>query len=256
MTSTDLLVQVEAYVGLRKALGYTVRSDEKLLKDFVAFLESRHIHGPIHAQLAVDWACLPAPGRGPSGQATRLKVVRGFLAHLRATWPETEVPGPSSLAPIRRPTPYLYTEHEITALLQAAAELGPRDSLRSSTYAILIGLLASTGVRIGEALRLQVEDVRLDGAPPYLHIVAGKFRKSRLVPLHLTTVKKLTAYARERERQHYDALSDAFFVSESGGPLTYHTCRATFATLLCRAGICQPPRGGRPASIAFAIPSR
>jgi integrase/recombinase XerD len=246
MTTTELLLHVEAYVGLRKALGYTARSDGKLLKDFVAFRESRHVHGPIHAQLAVDWACLPAPGRGPSGQANRLKVVRGFLAHLRATWPETEVPDFGSLPPIRRPTPYLYTDRELTALLQAAAELGPRDSLRPSTYATLIGLLASTGVRIGEALRLLVKDVRLDGAPPHLHIVAGKFRKSRLVPLHPTTVEKLTVYARERERQHYDALSDAFFVSESGGPLAYHTCRATFAKLLCRAEICQPSRGGRP----------
>lgn len=237
MTTTELLLHVEAYVGLRKALGYTVRSDDKLLKDFVAFLESRHIHGPIHAQLAVEWACLPAPGCGPSGQATRLKVVRGFLAHLRTTWPETEVPGPGSLAPIRRPTPYLYTEHEITTLLQAAAELGPQNSLRPYTYATLIGLLASTGVRIGEALRLQVEEVRLDGIPPYLYIVEGKFRKSRFVPLHPTTVEKLTAYVRERERQHYDARSEAFFVSESGEPLAYETCRETFAKLLCRAGI-------------------
>ena len=246
MTSAALLRHVEAYVGLRKALGYTVRSDDKLLKDFVAFLASRHVHGPIHAQHAVDWACLPAPGRGPSGQANRLKVVRGFLAHLRATWPETEVPGPGSLAPIRRPTPYLYTEHELTALLQAAAELGPRDSLRPCTYATLIGLLASTGVRIGEALRLQVKEVRLDSVPSYLHIVEGKFRKSRFVPLHPTTVEKLAAYTRERERQHYDALSDAFFVSESGGALAYPTCRATFAKLLCRVGIDQPARGGRP----------
>jgi len=246
MTTTELLVHVEAYVGLRKVLGYTVRSDEKLLKDFVAFLASRHIHGPIHAQVAVEWACLPAPRRGPSGQATRLKVVRGFLAHLRATWPETEVPGPGSLAPIRRPTPYLYTDREITALLEAAAALGPRDSLRPHTYSTLIGLLVSTGVRIGEALQLQVGAVRLEDSPPSLHIVEGKFRKSRFVPLHPTTVEKLTGYARERQRQHYDALSDAFFVSESGGPLAYETCRETFAKLLCRAGICQPPRGGRP----------
>jgi len=153
MTTPDLLLHVEAYVGLRKALGYAVRSDEKLLKEFVTFLEFRQIHGPIRAQLAIDWACLPAPGRGPSGQASRLKIVRGFLSHLRATWPETEVPGPGSLAPIRRPSPYLYTTREIAALLQAAAELGPRNSLRPYTYVTVIGLLASTGVRIGEALR-------------------------------------------------------------------------------------------------------
>ena len=142
--------------------------------------------------------------------------------------------------------PYFYTEREITTLLQAAATLGPCDSLRPYTYATSIGLLVSTGLRIGEALRLQVNDVRLDAAPPHLHIVEGKFRKSRFVPLHPTTAEKMTAYARERERQHYDALSDPFFVSGSGGLLAYPAGRATFATLLARAGIRQRASGGRP----------
>jgi integrase/recombinase XerD len=130
--------------------------------------------------------------------------------------------------------------------LQAAAELGPRNSLRPYTYVTVIGLLASTGVRIGEALRLQLKDVRLAATPPHLHLVEGKFRKSRLVPLHPTTVEKLTTYARERERLHYDALSGAFFVAESGRPLAYDACRETFATLLARTGIHRPARGGRP----------
>jgi len=81
MNVIDLLLQVECYVGLRKAIGYTVRSEEKLLKDFVAFLIPGTTHGPIRAQTAVDWACTPSPGRGPAGQASRLKVVRGFLSH-------------------------------------------------------------------------------------------------------------------------------------------------------------------------------
>jgi integrase/recombinase XerD len=105
----DLLLQVECYVGLRKAIGYSVHSEEKLLKDFVASLFSGTVCGPIRAQTAVDWACTPSPGRGLAGQSSRLKVVRGFLSHLRATLPETEVPGPGILAPIRRPMPYLYS---------------------------------------------------------------------------------------------------------------------------------------------------
>jgi len=104
----------------------------------------------------------------------------------------------------------------------------------------------STGLRIGEALQLKVNAVRLESTPPHLHVVEGKFRKSRFVPLHPTTAAKLKAYAHERERQHYDALSDSFFVSESGEPLAYHTCRATFATLLTRAGIRPLARRGRP----------
>ena len=231
MNVNDLLLQVECYVGLRQAIGYTVHSEEKLLKDFVAFLVSGNAHGPIRAQTAVDWACTPSPGRGPAGQASRLKVVRGFLSHLRATLPETEVPGPGILAPIRRPTPYLYSASEIEALMNEASRLGPKDSLRPHTYRTLIGLLASSGLRVGEALRLKVVDVRLDAAPPHWHIMESKFRKSRFVPLHSTTAEKMDTYSKQRKLLLYDGLSDVFFVSEKGGRLTYRACWETFAGL-------------------------
>lgn len=246
MNVKDLLLQVECYVGLRKAIGYTVHSEEKLLKDFVAFLVSGTVDGPIRAQTAVDWACTPSPGRGPSGQASRLKVVRGFLSHLRATMPETEVPGPGILSPIRRPTPYLYSASEIEMLLSEASRLGPKGSLRPHTYGTLIGLFASSGLRVGEALRLKVEDVRLIAVPPHLYLIEGKFRKSRLVPLHSTTVEKMDAYLNKRKLLFYDGLSEAFFVSEKGGHLTYNACWETFAGLLQRTGIRKQSIGGRP----------
>jgi integrase len=217
MKAADLFRQVESYLGFRRAIGYTIHSEEKLLKDFVRFLDAQNLHGVIRSQMAVDWACTPAPGRGPAGQGSRLKVVRGFLSYLRATWPEIEVPGPGVLAPIRRPMPHIYSAGEIDRLLNEASRLRPKDSLRPYTYGTLIGLLASSGLRVGEALRLKVEDVRLDVAPPYLRIVEGKFRKSRLVPLHGTTAEKMTAYIDTRKLLHYDALSDFFFVSEQGG---------------------------------------
>jgi integrase len=242
----DLLLQVECYVGLRKAIGYTVHSEEKLLKDFVAFLVSASVSGPILAQTAVDLACTPSPGRGLAGQTSRLKVVRGFLSHLRATLPETEVPGPGILAPIRRPTPYLYSASEIEALFSEAARLGPKDSLRPHTYCTLIGLLVSSGLRVGEALRLKVENVRMVAEPPHLHIVESKFRKSRFVPLHSTTMEKMDAYSNKRKRLLYGSLSDAFFVSTKGGHLTYNACRETFAGLIHRTGICKQANGGRP----------
>jgi integrase/recombinase XerD len=242
----DLFLLVECYVGLRRAIGYTVRYEEKLLKDFVQFLASQNISGPIRAQRAIDWACAPAPGRGLSGQASRLKVVRGFLSYLRATLPETETPGPGVLAPIRRPAPYLYSVGEIEALMHEALRLGPKNSLRPHVYCTLIGLLASCGLRVGETLRLNVEDVRLDAATPHLHIVEGKFRKSRLVPLHATTVEKLIAYAKQRKRLCCGALSEAFFISEQGGHLTYDACWDTFGGLLRRAGIRKDAGSGRP----------
>lgn len=246
MSTNHLVRCVECYVGIRRALGYGVRSEEKLLKDFVQFLNARDISGPIRAQMAIDWACTPSPGRGPAGQASRLKVVRGFLSYLRAAVPETEVPGPGVLAPIRRPTPYLYSPDEIAALLKAASQLGPKQTLRPHTYVTLIGLLASSGLRVGEALRLNIEQVRLEASPPHLHIIQTKFRKSRLVPLHPTTTEKMAFYASERKRLRYDALSDAFFVSEQGDHLNYRACRETFASLVRQAGIRQRPSGGPP----------
>jgi integrase/recombinase XerD len=233
----DLLLRVECYVGLRSAIGYTVRYEEKLLKNFVQFLASQNDCGPIRAQMAIDWACAPVPGRGLAGKAGRLKVVRGFLSHLRAALPETEVPGPGVLAPIRRPTPYLYSHGEIEALMQESLRLRPKDSLRPHVYCTLIGLLASSGLRVGEALQLNVNDVRLVSTTPHLQIVEGKFRKSRLVPLHATTAEKLAVYAKERKRLCGDALSDAFFMSEKGGYITYDACWDTFGGLLRRTGI-------------------
>ena len=246
MNCADLLLQVECYVGLRRALGYTIRSEEKLLKDFVRSLESRNAPAPIRAQMAVEWACAPAPGRGLAGQTSRLKVVRGFLSHLRAAVPETEVPGPGILAPIRRPMPYLYSASEIEALLAEASRLGPTNSLRPYTWTTLIGLLASSGLRIGEAIGLKMDDVRLAASQPHLCVVEGKFRKSRLVPLHPTCTEKMAAYVSQRENLGYDGLSDAFFVAEQGGHLTYRACWETFAGLIRRTGICKQTSGGRP----------
>lgn len=246
MNLPDLLLQVECYVGLRRAIGYTVRYEEKLLKDFVQFLASKDVGSPIRAQMAIDWACAPARGRGLAGKASRLKLVRGFLSHLRAALPETEVPGPGVLAPIRRPAPYLYSQREIEALMQEALRLGPEGSLRPHVYSTLIGLLVSSGLRVGEALRLNMEDVRLDVTTPHLHIVEGKFRKSRFVPLHATTAGKLAAYAKERKRLCCDSMSDAFFVSEKGGHLTYDACWDTFSGLLRGAGIRKDAGSRRP----------
>jgi hypothetical protein len=108
VSSKDLLFRVECYVGLRHALGYVVRSEEKLLKDFVRFIGAQAIAGPIRAQMALDWACTFSPGRGAAGQVNRLKVVRGFLSYLQTAIPETEIPALGLLGNIRRPKPYLY----------------------------------------------------------------------------------------------------------------------------------------------------
>jgi integrase/recombinase XerD len=235
MSIGDLQVRVECYVAVRKALGFACRSEEKLLKKFVQFLELNRVSGPIRAQTAIEWVCAPAHGLAPSGQTNRLRVVRGFLSHLQAFDFETEVP-----------SPYLYSPDEIAALMKEASRLGPYDSLRPHTYVALIGLLASSGLRVGEALRLKVGEVRLSCSHPHLLIVQTKFRKSRLVPLHPSCAKKIADYAGHRKRLGYDALSEAFFVSEWGDHLSYQTCHQTFSGLVHRAGICKRPGTGRP----------
>jgi integrase len=166
-----------------------------------------------------------------AGHARRLSIVRGFLTMARATDPCIAVPGSGLLRTGRRPTPHLFTPDEILALMNAACVLGPRDTLRPHTVATVIGLLASCGLRASEAIGLDVADVALDDASRRLRIRQTKFHKSRLVPLHPTTADALRTYAHRRHTLGYDGLCDAFFVSERGTRLTYHTLARTFVAL-------------------------
>ena len=156
---------LDTYLSVRAALGFQMRAERTLLRDFVHFLETHANAGPIRAQCAVDWACASSGQRGPGGTAQRLSMARGFLTYLRAILPDTEVPASGLVASFRRPKPYLLTPFQITALIQAAQQIGPRDSLRPHTFATVIGLLASTGLRIGETLRLTRADVHWKTSP-------------------------------------------------------------------------------------------
>jgi integrase/recombinase XerD len=111
--------------------------------------------------------------------------------------------------------------------------------------------LASTGLRVGEAIRLQIEHVQLDREPPQLHILATKFHKSRLVPLHPSTAERLRHYREQRARLHYDALSDAFFISEQGQSLQYLALHNWFARLCQRLALEPTERGRRPCLMSF-----
>jgi len=161
--------------------------------------------------------------------AYRLSAARGFLAHLRVAIPDTEVPEVGLLKKSPRRIPYLFSKDQILDLLKVASTLGPADSLRAHTYETILGLMASTGIRVGEAIHLKTEDVRLDSDPPRLEIRESKFRKSRLVPLHPTTADKLRNYARLRARMRYGSVHAAFFISERRKALCYETLRSWFA---------------------------
>jgi len=240
MTPGEIRARLERYLGLRRARGFAMRAEERLLRDCVGCVEARALPGPIRAQVALDWACATAGRWGPGGQARRLTVVRGFLVHLRALDPQGEVPGPGRLARAVRPQPHIYSKREIVALLGAACRLGPRGALRPHTLAPLIGLRVSSGLRASEALRLHLPDVDLAATPPRLPVRQTKFRKSRLVPLHPTTAAALRAYAGLRRRLGYDGRCDHCFVSERGGPLNYHGTARTFVALARHLGLRGP----------------
>jgi len=184
-------------------------------------------------------------------------MARRFLAYVKADLPETEIPERDLVASARRPIPFLFRPGQIYALMQAAQEAGPKGALRPYTLSTLIGLLASTGLRIGEAIRLTIADVHLESVPSFLHIRETKFHKSRLVPLHSSTADRLRNYIDMRTHLRYDAFSDALFVSEHGQALSHKALGQWFSNL-CRRLEIEPINGGRRPSLhalrhAFAI---
>ena len=245
MNADFLDSQLVAYLSLRQALGFQMQAERVLLPKFVAFAKTQDHAGPIRAQIALEWACQESIRRGPGGAARRLSIARGFLLYLQASAPDTEIPAPGLLPSPRRPKPFIFTPTQITALLADAQASRPRRSLRPHTLSCLLGLLASTGLRVGEAIRLQIDQVKLELDPPQLHILETKFRKSRLVPLHPSTAERLHHYHEQRAHLHYDALSDAFLVSEQGQHLKYRALRDWF-TRLCQRLSIKPTDGRRP----------
>jgi integrase/recombinase XerD len=229
------------YLALRRALGFKLVDTERLLMQFITHLEQAGATR-ITTDVAVAWARQSVRAK-PLYRRRRLSVVRGFAHHLRALDPTTEIPPAGLLRcfPNRQP-PHLYSTDEIAAL-QHAAGVRFRQPLRIATYRTLIGLLAVTGLRIGEAVRLDRDHVDLDAG--VLSVIEGKFGKSRQVLLHPTTVAAMREYVELRDRTAGTATSTAFFVS-TRGRLLVNTVDYTFADLLDAAGIHVAPGVRRP----------
>ena len=219
------------YLAVRRSLGYGLARQEKLLGQFITYLEEAEAE-TVTTRLALAWAALP--GGNQSWHALRLQAVRGFASHLHTIDPAAEVP-PAGLIPWRpcRATPYLYSDADVAALIAAAASL--RFPLRVATYQALIGLLAVTGMRIGEAIRLDRADLGLDGG--VLTVRQSKFGKSRLLPLHSTTADALHGYLRLRDQLHPHPSTAAVFISLAGTRLDYRNVHATWKLLANRAGL-------------------
>lgn len=226
---------LECYINIRRGLGYKYHQPAKRLSDFVTFMEKQGAE-VITTKRALAWATL-SPDRQPSW-SIRLTDVRGFARHVAQFDSRTEVPPVNLLPPPRRAKPYLYSDAEISALLSAALRLPPTQGLRRWTYHCLFGLIAVTGIRHSEALHLKREDVDFEGA--ILTVRETKFGKSRLVPLHSTTVNTLTRYAERRDAHLEAQCSDYFFVAERGGRLLPQYVYRVFWQLSRQIGIRRP----------------
>lgn len=228
-----LRTALERYVQMRQGLGYKYDGPARRLSDFVNFMEVRGAE-TITAALAMEW--VTRIGKQPSW-AIRLTDVRCFAQHLVYFDPSTEVP-PADAVPIaRRAKPYIYSDAEIEALLAAALALPPADALRRWTYHCLFGLIAVAGLRHAEALNLRRDDVDLEQG--VLTIRQSKFGKSRLVPLHATTVTVLRDYSTRRDTHLAPPQSPYFFVAEQGGRLLHQYVHRVFWRLSRQIGLRQ-----------------
>lgn len=229
---------LQEYLSLRRGLGFKLREAGKALHDFVTFMEQRRADYVTH-ELALAWAQQPSNVQS-THWAQRLCFVRGFARHRSATDPRTQIP-PPGLLPFqpKRARPYLYSDEAIRRLLGAALKMScryERGALRPWTYHGLFGLLSVSGLRLGEARNLQLQDVDLEAAVLTIH--GTKLGKSRLVPLHGSTCKVLADYIARRNR-HWSGrpVSPYLFVSSSGNRLDGGDIHRTFYALSRQIGL-------------------
>ena len=238
---SGLAQRVEEYLAIRRSLGYNLVGEGQLLASFVAYADQAGA-GAVTTDLAVAWARQPA-STSDVYLARRLRAVRSFARWLKTLDPATEVP-PSDLLPNRkyRPTPLLYSDADVASLMAAARELSP--PFRAATFETLIGLLAATGLRVGEAMRLDRSDV--DWANGVLVVRDSKFAKSREVLVHQSTLEALRIYGRCRDRLCPAPAAPSLLVSTRGTRLLHPTVHGAFRQILRGAGLWQDSASSRP----------
>ncbi|MEP6652384.1 MAG: tyrosine-type recombinase/integrase [Myxococcales bacterium] len=222
------------YLATRRVLGTQLGWPESSLRRFVDFVEAQGVDF-VTTDVALRWA-VQSVGVQRATHARRLGIVRGLAVWLQATDSRTQVP-PHGLLPAgqRRPVPHIYGDREIADLMAAACQLHSASGLRPATFRALLGLLAATGLRPGEALALDVDDVDLvDGI---LTVRESKFGKSRFVPLEESARDALAAYAKFRDTVRPCRDTPAFLVTGRGSRLGPSATRRTFAVLCQTVGL-------------------
>lgn len=232
----SLHARVERYLVERRRLGFSDRSQAYALRGFERHVQAVSHRGPLTVEVMADWARRDSHGSSnPLTWARRLKLLRSFLRWLQQFEPRTEVPDDAIFGRLpERQAPHIYSEPEIIDLLAAARRLGPTPGLRGVVFETLFGLIASTGMRISEALSLHNQDVDLKYGMLTIH--QTKFGKSRQVPMHLSTVEALRRYRWMRELTGESAQENSpFFVGTRGRrrglPLSTHQVDRVFAGL-------------------------
>jgi integrase/recombinase XerD len=228
---TPLRQALDDYLAIRRQLGFKLEVDGRLLERFVAFVDQSG-ESRVTTELALAWAKQPT-GVNPHRFSQRLGIVRRFARYLATLDPDTEIP-PTDLLPAcqQRIAPYIYSPGEIEALISAAGVLSP--PVRAATIGTVIGLLAATGMRVGEVLALDDSDVDLEGG---VITAVGKWGKQREVPLHPSTVAALREYQHTRERYRPTHPTASLFITSYGQRLTKGAFGESFRELIAAVGL-------------------
>lgn len=220
---------INSYVEMKQALGFKYRTPNYLLQNFLRFAE-QYDDTVFNTQTVIKWAGMAS---SPAQKRNRLLTIRRFAIAMQAEDNQYEIPPPDVFGheSSKRKIRHLFSHEEICQLLASAAQLKPEGSIRSKTYTTLFALLSATGLRSCEAIRLNKDDITIDG----LFIKSTKFRKERLVPIHTSTRKALSEYLTERNQLNY--LEPAFFISNNGARLSYSTIISIYLQLMRKIGL-------------------
>jgi integrase/recombinase XerD len=262
MNAKKLSNVVEEFLALKRTMAESganfsrvdrnqLNHSEKLLRDFFGFWQEHGCPWPIRATFVLDWVAVGAKSQHPYRDLRRLYVMRAFLKQVRVLEPETEIPENIFRTGCGRRTPHIFSDQDIEEMLKATKQPALRNSLCPLTHYTLIGLLVSTGLRIGEAIRLKIVDAQLDEAPPHLLIRDTKFGKSRHVVLHASTAQYLRNYCTQRAIVLRGRCAETFFINRFGRSLEYNSIRQAFLNLLKRAGIQSIPGQRAPSLHSF-----